>query len=289
MEAVGIGVLLAFGAAISKGVQSVYQKRSVTETDEFVTAWSSRFFGIPLLALAVAVNGVPAIESIYVAMLGLGGAIITVTSILIAKAYKYTDVSLVDPIYAFSPALLLFTSPLILGDFPSRQGVIGVLLITAGAYFLKTGGDNILDPIRNLFRERGVQLIFIVVVLYSISANFDKIGLQASSPVFWGFSIYAAASLLLFPVMARHSSGWRSRVRASWKPLATLGFLGSISIIFQMLAFSETLVPYVISIKRLSIPVAVVLGSVIFDEENLGGRLFGSAVMVVGAILISLA
>ncbi|EGQ42806.1 MAG: hypothetical protein J07AB43_07940 [Candidatus Nanosalina sp. J07AB43] len=53
------GLILAFGVAIIKGVQSIYQRKNALETDEFVTAWSSRAFGVPVLLVALVYTGLP--------------------------------------------------------------------------------------------------------------------------------------------------------------------------------------------------------------------------------------
>lgn len=67
-----------------------------------------------------------------------------------------------------------------------------------------------------------------------------------------------------------------------------VGVLGGAYISLQMLAFELTLVAHVSAVKRLSILVAVVGGSVIFNESSLKERLTGSTLMIAGTILIYL-
>lgn len=284
------GLLLAFGVALLTGLKSIYQRKNALGTDEFVTAWSSRVFGIPVLVAAILYTGLPELGANFFLLAVPQSLAIALTSILIAKAYKASDASIIAPMYAISPVLVLGTSFLILGETPSILGVAGVVMIAIGAYVLKAEStEQLLEPLKKLWEERGVQLILVVLLIYSVTANTDKIGVNMSSPVMWPLTIYTLSSIFMLPVMVKKSSEWRSKVRKEWKPLAFLGVLGGAAIILQMTAINLTLVSYVISIKRLSIPVTVVLSYFLLNEtESFRQRLIGGAFMTAGAILITL-
>lgn len=285
-----LGILFALGVAMFKGLQSVYQRKNALDTDEFVTAWSSRVFGLPILLFAIAYQGIPNLTAKFWIMAVPQSAVIALTSILIAKAFKESDASIVTPMFALSPILVVGTSFIILSETPSLLGLLGILLITAGAYLLKIEeSKKLLDPIRKLWDERGVQLILVVIVIYSVTANIDKIGVQESSAVMWPLTIYTLSSLFMTPVMMKKSRNWKEKISQDWKPLALLGLLGGASIILQMAAFELTLVSYVVAIKRLSIPIAIVLSFVMLREkESFKERMEGSILMVIGALLISI-
>lgn len=282
------GIFLALGVALIKGFQSIYQRKNALGTDEFVTAFSSRVFGLPVLLAAILYTGIPELGANFFLLAVPQSLVIALTSILIAKAYKKSDASIVTPMYAISPMLVLVTSFLILGETPSLLGTAGVILIAVGAYVLKAEKtDSVLQPLKKLWEERGVQLILVVVLIYSVTANTDKIGVNISSPIMWPLTIYTLSSLFMLPVMMRKSDGWTEKVRTEWKPLALLGVLGGTAIILQMTAIKLTLVSYVISIKRLSIPLTVMLSYALLGEtESFQQRIAGSILMAAGAVLI---
>jgi len=209
---------------------------------------------------------------------------------LIAKAYKESDASIVTPMFAISPILVVGTSFLILEEIPTMRGLLGGLLIAFGAYALKIDGSkNLTDPLRKLWEERGVQLILIVILIYSVTANIDKIGVNASSAVMWPLTVYVLSSTFLLPVMMKKSGNWKSKIRTDWKPLGVLGVLGGGSIILQMMAFKLTMVSYVIAIKRLSIPITIIFSFFMLNEkDSFRERIAGSVLMIIGALLISL-
>ena len=283
-----LGLILAAGVALIKGFQSIYQRKNALETDEFVTAFSSRIFGVPILLAALLYSGLPELGANFFLLAIPQSLVIAFTSIIIAKAYKESDASIVTPMYAVSPVLVLATSFMILGETPSLLGAAGVLLIAFGAYTLKINRkDSLLDPIRKLWEERGVQLILVVVLIYSVTANTDKIGVNMSSPVMWPLTIYTLSSLFMLPVMISKSGDWRKKVKTEWKPLALLGSMGGIAIILQMTAVKLTLVSYVVSIKRLSIPLTVILSYFMLQEkQDTAKRIMASTLMAAGALLI---
>lgn len=285
-----LGILLALGVAFVQGIRSVYQRKNSLNTDEFITAWSSRVFGIPIIAAVLLYEGLPSVEIDFLLILIPQSLVISFTSILIAKAYKKSEASLVTPIFALSPILVIGTSFVILREIPSIEGLAGVLLIAIGTYFLKIEDvESFTQPFKNLLRERGVQLIFLVVLIYSVTANTDKIGVEMTSPVLWSLSVYLLSSIFMFPVMVRKSPEWKKDIKHNWKPLALLGGLGGISVILQMTAFELTLVTYVVAIKRLSIPLTVIISYFLLDEkESFRYRIIGSTIMVLGAILINI-
>ena len=285
-----IGIIFALAVALIKGFQSIVQRKNALVTDEFVTAFSSRIFGVPVLVAALIYTGVPDLEARFFLLAIPQSLVIAGTSILIAKAFKESEASIVTPIFAISPVLVLFTSFIILGETPSLKGLAGVIMIAFGAYTLKIEESHgLLEPLRKLFVERGVQLITVVVFIYSITANIDKIGVNMSSPVMWPLTVYTLSSLFMLPLMMKKSPDWKSKMKGDWKMLSLLGMLGGTSIIFQMAAFELTLVSYVVSIKRLSIPVTVILGYLLLNEKDgIKGRIAGSIIMAAGALLISI-
>ena len=285
-----LGIIFAFAVALIKGFQSIVQREDALVTDEFVTAFSSRLFGIPILFAAILYTGIPDLGTNYFLMAVPVSLVIAGTSILIAKAFKESDASIVTPMFAISPILVLFTSFFILGEVPSPKGVVGVLMIAFGAYTLKLEESHgLLEPFKQLWVERGVQLITVVILIYSITSNLDKLGVQASSPVMWPLTVYTLSTLFMLPIMMKKSPDWKSKMRDDWKLLALLGVFGGVSIIFQMAAIELTLVSYVVSIKRLSIPLTVVLGYFMLNEKDgFKERIIGSMIMAVGALLISL-
>ncbi len=283
-------ILLSFLTALCESLKDVFSKKGLTNVDEYVIAWSLRFFALPFLLPMLFFVRIPAWGNQFWPALLLGGGLNVVTTILYMKAIKQSALSLTVPMVAFTPLFILVTSPLMIGEWPNVWGVLGVLLIVAGSYMLNLGERQrgYLAPFRALLQERGPRLMLITAFLWSITANFDKIGVQNSSPLFWSIAITGFSALVLFPLMLHKSQRETRQILIRSKALAPIGFFGALTAIFQMTAISLTLVAYVIAIKRTSAVMSVVWGYLIFKEKGVKERLAGAVIMVAGVMLISL-
>ena len=71
------------------------------------------------------------------------------SSLLFQRALTISPVSLTVPYLSFTPAVLLITSYFMLGEVPEATGVLGVVIMTAGAYGLNTAGARREDENEN--------------------------------------------------------------------------------------------------------------------------------------------
>ena len=130
--------------------------------------------------------------------------------------------------------------------------------------------------------------MLLVAFVWSITANFDKIGVTNSNPIFWAISMNIFVMFILFPVIYLKSRKQARKIPRNIKALLPVGLFGALLLIFQMTAITMTLVAYVISVKRTSAIMGVIFGALIFREKNIKGRLAGAIIMVLGVLLITL-
>ena len=220
----------------------------------------------------------------------LSGGLNVVTTILYMKAISHSDLSLTVPMVAFTPLFLLVTSPIIVGEFPNLAGVLGVVLIVVGSYFLniKEVQKGLLAPFRSLVSQKGPRYMLLVAFIWSLSSNFDKMGVNASSPLFWAITVNTFIAFAMMPVVLYKVRRQSLDLITNWEKYLPIGMLGAATLIFQMLAINLTLVAYVISIKRTSAVLVVIAGSLFFKEKGTTYRLVGSLIMIAGVVLISL-
>jgi len=276
--------------AISEATKDAILKKGVERIDEYVVAWLLRALPLPFLLLLLLFVPIPPIDATFWVALVAGGSINVVTTIMYVKAIKISPLSLVLPMLTFTPAFLLLTSPLMIGEFPSMVGLIGVILIVIGAYTLniKDVRRGYLSPFKVLVREKGPLIMLGVAILWAVTSNFDKIGVIHSSVVFWVVSVHAFISAVLFPVMFYKSRRKFSKIKSNLKVVPLLGIVPAMTSIFQMTAITLTIVPYVISIKRTSTIFGSLYGFFLFREREIKQRMLGVIIMVIGVLLIAL-
>ena len=282
--------VFAFLTALFRSFTDVSGKSSLKNMDEYIVAWSLFLFALPFFAILLFFTDIPEIgDNFWIALL-VGGGLNVFTNLIYMRAIKLSDLSITIPLITFTPLFMLITSPIILGEFPNIFGIAGIVLIVTGSYLLnfKEKKKGYLAPFKALLKEKGPRLMLLVAFIWSITANFDKIGIENSSVFFWPVAVNTFITIGFIPVVLMRSKGKTQQIRKNYKKLIPVGFFHGLMIVFQMIAVSMTLVAYVISIKRTSAILSVVFGSVLFKEEGLKERLTGSIIMIAGVVLITL-
>ena len=277
---------LALLAAISESLKDLFSKEGLRSVSPQLAALAACATPIPLLlAIVLFTDSVPLLGPRYGWALIIGGTLNVLAMFQFMRALQASDMSLAVPFVSFTPIFLLITSPLMVGDVPTTQDIVGIMCIVAGAYVLQIQSVHrgLLAPLLAIFREPGPRRMLSVAFIYSLTSNFDKIGVQNSSPLFWSLSIASVMTigflLLLRFLPQQHIAAPRSRTIAM---LLLIGLFQSIGLLAHNTALSLGPVPSVIAVKRSSIFFAVIWGFVLLKERHVRDRLAGALLMVIG-------
>ena len=126
-----------------------------------------------------------------------------------------------------------------------------------------------------------------VAVIWGISSSFHKIGVQQTSPIFWGLTEIGLIMVFLFPfVLVREPSFSRSMInikKAFWPAV-----FSTLTVLSYYWAIGVGPVAYVSSVRRLGVLFSMLAGMVFF-KEKLGPTAFsGGILMICGAVIITL-
>jgi uncharacterized membrane protein len=282
-------VLFAVLNPISDATRNIFSKRASYNADPLLISWFNNLIPfilfIPGIFFIDLVFNYEFLEAIFIS-----GTINIAAVVLYHRAISKGEISVVVPIMSFTPLFLLIWSPLIVGEFPAFTGVIGILLIVGGSYLLNLDlkKRDFFAPVKSIFINKGTRYMLMVAVMLSISANFDKLGIESASIlqyiIFVNLYISAGITVILF-VKKKFNP---LQIKGEYKNLLLVGFLTTLAFIFHMKALSLTLVAYVIALKRTSGMISVFMGYFFLGEKNLKERLLGSAVMFAGVLIILL-
>ena len=283
--------LFAIATAFFESIKDIFSKKSLHDIDSVAVAFFMIFFTTIFLLPILFFIPIPEIGDRFgIALLGsgIGNAIAWP---LLMKAIQISDLSKVIPLTGLTPAFLLIISPILVREFPQPIGILGILLIILGTYILNLRPDAIAHhffaPFAALGRDRGSRLALCVAFIWSLNGNFDKIGLQNSSPLFWITFHSGFISLLLLPFVLFRWQKIRGKIQKNWGSLIAMGLFNALTISCQMTALSLTLIVYVIAVKRISTILSVFWGNLIFREKGLQERLLGASIMVLGVFAIA--
>lgn len=295
METV-FGLCAAFGTAGAKTVTDLGTKFAITTLEERVLLMIQWIMCALVLTLAALVwhSELVVRPSAFLDLIGpdfwwvltLDGGLNALAFYFYARAFRYGDASLVAPIMLVTPVLLLVTSPIMLGEHVPPVGAVGVITTVGGSYFLgkSLSGGGMIASFTALARHTGVQSMFLTALIWSVTANLDKIGVQSAPILVWSASI--SSIIALYFVGFWIVTPKKKPAREQWR--ATIPGLGNaVGIVLHVYALTILFVPYVIAIKRLSAALTVVLSGKLFGE-NIQERLAGVGIMLLGTVLMAL-
>ncbi|MDT8436648.1 MAG: DMT family transporter [Gemmatimonadota bacterium] len=317
--------LLALITALLYGLQGAWTKRLTDRVPALVAAWAIFAFAFPPLAGYLALQGMPEVEPVFWPALLTTSALGLLSFFLYASAIQRGDVGLTVPLLALTPILLVPVEWLLLGDVPGLRGLAGIALVVAGVYLLNLRDlrHGPLAPLAAPLRDRGARRMLAVAALWSVSGVVDRIAVNASSPALYGVWLTALLGLGFLPLMAWARRRERERageagggeagggtgpggrasggvgtdsapapshdgsLRRNAGALAVQGLLFAAMFVAQMEALRLTLAANVVTIKRSGALVTVLLGGLAFGERDLRARLLGTAVTVIGVLLVA--
>lgn len=219
----------------------------------------------------------------------------TYGGVLMFRAYKYNDVSVVGPLTNFLPVGLVVTSLFILGIRPEPAGLAGILLVVAGVYYSSVSGHlSLAHPFRKLMQNKGSRAMLGWVALMSVSAALMALALRSASPSFLLLFIMVvefiilSVYLLIRPQKHRLRHGEQVMRQWGWH-IAAISTFTTMSVFFQLQAMNMQDISYVLAVKRVDVLFTVLLAGLFLKERHVFKRFKGSVIALAGVVVILLA
>jgi drug/metabolite transporter (DMT)-like permease len=288
-----VTVLFVAARIVASPVANLFQKQLAQHGASPVFIIGATHALLTLVALPILAISPPlTLGAAFWANMGISAVLAVIGNVLLVYALQSTDLSVLGPINSYKAVVSLILGVFLLGEVPTAPGLLGVLLILAGSYFVV---DRVPEqPGRNayvqFFRTRGVRLRFAALLFSATEAIFLKRAILHSSPtitfLFWsvlGLPIAAAALMLRLRASTLDEVAGR---RHRWASYLWLALATALMQLATLLTFDSLQVGYSLALFQLSTLISVFLGYRFFAERHIGRRLIGSAIMAAGAVLI---
>ncbi|MBN1353377.1 MAG: EamA family transporter, partial [Candidatus Omnitrophica bacterium] len=264
--------------------------------------WIIYTFSLPLLIVSLLRNPLPELSPALWKTIAIMMPLEIGALLLYLRALKISPLSLAFPFLGLTPVFTILTSFILLEERLSAWGIIGVAIVSLGAYLLnaRSAREGVFGPVRNIYREKGAILMIIVAFIYSLTSVLGKKAILASSAESFPAIYYTIFFVIITPVVCvkicldyRHTGRKKpflllgAEQRKKIMLFIALGLSFAVSILFHYKALSLTRVSYMISVKRLSLVISVIYGALIFKEDAIGYRLLGALVMLGGVLILS--
>lgn len=207
------------------------------------------------------------------------------------EAIRSAPLSLTMPFLAFTPAFMILTGFVVLGEVPSLPGCIGIAFVVAGSWVLNArlaGKGALLEPFRAMFRVRGSRLALVASIIWAFSAVLSKNMAQAGDPLYAGAMFFTIHNgVMVVGLLATRRASARDMLRHPLSGLA-VGLTLAAHIACHFSAIVLVNAAYMVAVKRLNGVISVLFGGMLFRDSDLRSRLAGAAVMSTGAGIIVL-
>lgn len=282
--------VLALTSAFTGASSDALTKRCFTHLNAYEMGLVRLLYALPFLAALVFSVTWPPLPPRFFALIALMYPLEALGLVLYMRAIAISPLSLTLPFLAFTPAFMIATGLIFLGELPNLPGAAGIALIVAGSYALNLDTSRLgwLEPFRAIGRERGSLLMLAVAFIYSVTSALGKVAIQMTEPAFFGAfypALLAALLCVVYPL-----AGKASLPRLFQRPRLglLLGVVYAGMFVSHALAISLVNAAYMIAVKRTSLLFGVAYGGVLFGEERILQRLCGAGLMVAGVVMIAL-
>ncbi|CAB1061946.1 hypothetical protein D1BOALGB6SA_6722 [Olavius sp. associated proteobacterium Delta 1] len=214
--------------------------------------------------------------------------------IFLTQAYKDGDLSHVYPIMRSSPALVLVTAVLFLGEQVSFQGVAGILLVAVGVYIINMkhiSSQELLGPVKSIVNDRSTQFAFLTLISVAIYSIVDKMAVDYIHPILFAFFhlFFGMCYYTPYILLTKKADIIKKEWNTGLVRIIMSGVIGITGYSLILIAFTIERVSYIVSLRQLSVVFAVLMGSFWLKEKHKGIRLAGALIIFSGGFLISLA
>jgi drug/metabolite transporter (DMT)-like permease len=283
-------ILALFSAALSAAA-AITQKKVLFK--EKVLAFTTLLGIFNLILVLIFLPGIN-FSSLTKASLG----ILFIKSLLEAGAFlcimaslKNLEISKALPLLVLTPGFVAFFAFIFLGESLTILEIIGMALLILGTYVLNLkAGEKIDTPEKALIHSKGRRYIIVALVLMVIKSLLDSTLLKGYNMPVNSFMFFQHLFLAVIFLAAMLYLG---KVKNLKLPLKNSLFPIILIAIFtigyrytEFAAIKNAPIALVLSLKRISVFFAVLIGGKMFMEKNLFRRVIATAIMTLGAILV---
>jgi drug/metabolite transporter (DMT)-like permease len=216
----------------------------------------------------------------------VGSAVIHIAYyFFLQRGYRLGDISLVYPIARGSgPMLSSIVAILFLGERPGVLGILGIMAIGVGIFFLAGG-------IRNPHPDIRAAIIAGLLTGMSIATYtvWDKYAVSVIyvSPILLDLLANPLQALLLTPLVWNRRADISTYWKQSRPELFGITILNPISYILILRAMTVAPVSQIAPVREVSTLIGAVIGGRLFAEQHLRSRLAAASIIVLGVIAIA--
>lgn len=292
---------VAFLSALMLGLYDVAKKRSLTGNAVVAVLWFNTLIST-LIFLPVVLDAELSLGVLDGSMLSYEPAelsshllvaikaVITLSSWICGYyAMKHLPLSIVGPVNATRPVVVLIGAVLIFGERLNLWQWAGVVVAILSLYLLSRSSKK-----ENVsFTSIHAIAMFAAMLLGAASGLYDKyiISQHSLDPLFvqsW-FSIYQLAIMSVIALVIWYPRRGSDKFRWSWAiPLISIFVSLADFCYYHAISMDGSMIAVISMIRRFSVVVSFVCAALIFGEKNIKSKAIDIALILIGMVLLAI-
>lgn len=228
------------------------------------------------------------ISSTGLSLIVASGVIHTAYYLLLDRAYRSGDLSVVYPIArATGPLITIIIAISFLGERPSALALCGAALMIGGAFFLSLGAGALEGARGGIGAGIGFALLTGCTIAAYTLVDKQAVSAAAVPPLVFDWSMNLVRLALTTPLALRRRTEMARAWREHRRTAIAVALLNPLSYILILTAMVFTPVSYVAPAREISILLAALMGTQLLLEGQTGRRSACAGAMAVGVILLT--
>lgn len=294
-------LVLAFLSAALLGFYDVFKKKSLKNNAVIPVLFLNTLFSslvfLPFILLSAVHVGLSQHSLFYVPIVGwevhrfilLKSVIVLSSWILGYFGMKHLPLTIVGPINATRPVMVLVGAMLVFGERLNFYQWMGVLLAVFSFFMLSRSGKK--EGI-DFKHDKWIVFVILASVLGAVSGlydkflmqHFDRMAVQSWYNIYQLFMMGGVLLLLWYPIR-KHTTPFRW----DWCILLISLFLSAADFVyFYALSLDDSMISVVSMIRRGSVVVSFLFGALLFREKNLKSKAIDLALVLIGMFFLYL-
>ncbi|MCA9487364.1 MAG: EamA family transporter [Nanoarchaeota archaeon] len=204
---------------------------------------------------------------------------------------KNLEISEALPLLVLAPGLVAIFAFIFLGENINKIEILGLILLIIGTYLLSLKEkQKIKTPFKKAFSKKGHYYIIFALIIFTITSILDKAVLNKFKiplNAFMGLQhLFFAIVFIGLLFVTGKKIEFKSALKNSWAWIALVALFTITYRYTHLLAIKSTSVALALSIKRISVFLAVAVGGALFKDKNLIRKIIATVIIIAGALLI---
>lgn len=286
-------LFLSLVSALFLSFRRVLDKRLSGKLSFYALGWAGQFFCLPAAIVLLFFTPIPDLTTLpflnfWLPLFIIWFVLYPVQIHFYFKSINEAELSLVLPLLSMIPVFNVGISSLVLREFPSMVGLLGIFAILVGVFILnKRPGMGLKQYFTKVAEQRASLYMIIASASIATGSTLDKLVIQASHPLFYNFMNTLGATVVLFVIATLRKQNDIAAVRKHLPTFLTIGAIYSVSYVAYLVALSTGFTSYVVAVRSTNTLIASYIGMLMLGEQRAQNKTAALIVILLGLFMIS--